>query len=53
MSDQTPDRENAEGRRPVHKWAATLWLVLLGVAMVAWLAALVWGGIWLIGSVLF
>jgi hypothetical protein len=36
MSDQTPDRENAEGRRPVHKWAATLWLVLLGVAMVAW-----------------
>jgi hypothetical protein len=53
MSDQTSDRENAEARRPVRKWTARLWLVLLGVAMVAWLAALVWGAIWLIGSILF
>jgi hypothetical protein len=53
MSDQTPDRENAAGTKPVRKWTAGLWLVLLGVATVAWLAGLVWAAIWLIGSVLF
>jgi hypothetical protein len=48
MSDQPSDP-----RKLVREWTARLWLVLLGVAMVAWLAALVWGAICLIGSFLF
>ena len=50
MSDQTPYRENAAGRK---LWTARLWLVLLGVATIAWLAVLVWAAIWLIGYALF
>ena len=53
MSDQRPDRENAAGRKQVRKWTAKLWLVLLGVATVAWVAGLVWAAIWLIGYALF
>jgi hypothetical protein len=53
VSDQTPNRENAADTKPVRKWTGRLWLVLLGVATVAWLAGLVWAAIWLIGSALF
>jgi hypothetical protein len=53
MSDQTPDRENAAGTKSVRKWTGRLWLVLLGVATVVWLAGLVWAAIWLIGTALF
>jgi hypothetical protein len=53
MSDQPFDPDRAAGRKPVRKWTARLWLVLLGVATVAWMAGLAWAAIWLIGIVLF
>jgi hypothetical protein len=47
MSNQTPDRHNAADRKPVPNWTR-LWLVLLGVARVAWLAGLALAAAWLI-----
>jgi hypothetical protein len=48
MSDQTPNRSSQTSRRPARKWTAWLWLMLLGVVTVAWLAGLAWAAIWLI-----
>jgi flagellar basal body-associated protein FliL len=48
MSDQIPDRVSQTSRRPARKRTAWLWLMLIGVVTVAWLAGLAWAAIWLI-----
>jgi hypothetical protein len=52
MSDQRFDRDNTPGRKPIRKWV-WLWLILLGIATVVWLAGLAWAAIWLFERALF